>query len=51
VDDACSIAVETIERELNAGAPLSRVLLVAFDAHVADAFACALSRIVHRIGE
>lgn len=51
VDDACSIAVETIERGLNAGAPLSKVLLVAFDAHVADAFARALSRIVRRISE
>lgn len=43
VEEACSIAVETIERKLRAGADLSEVLLVAFEAHVAEAFSRALS--------
>jgi O-acetyl-ADP-ribose deacetylase (regulator of RNase III) len=44
LEEACSIAVETIERQLKSGASLSRVLLVAFDAHLAEAFTQAVSR-------
>jgi O-acetyl-ADP-ribose deacetylase (regulator of RNase III) len=43
VEEACSIAVDTIERELQHGTSLSEVLLVAFETHVAEALSHALS--------
>ena len=43
LEEACAIAVDTIERELGSGAPLSEVLLVAFEAHVAEALSHAVS--------
>lgn len=44
VDEACAIAVNTIERTLTSGASVRDVLLVAFEEHVAEAFSRALSR-------
>jgi len=43
LEEACSIAVDTIERKLKSGASLSDVLLVAFEGHVAEAFSYAVS--------
>jgi O-acetyl-ADP-ribose deacetylase (regulator of RNase III) len=45
LEEACSIAVDTIERRLKAGGSLNEVLLVAFEAHVAEAFSNALGRL------
>jgi O-acetyl-ADP-ribose deacetylase (regulator of RNase III) len=45
VEDACSIAVDTIERGLKAHPVLSTVFLVAFESHIEEAFARALSKL------
>jgi O-acetyl-ADP-ribose deacetylase len=44
--EACSIAVETVTRRLESDARLRKVLLVAFEAHVAKGLSDALSRVV-----
>lgn len=43
VDEACSIAVGTISRILLASKDFDKVILVAFDSHLADAFERAVS--------
>src|SRR5262245_5107450 len=43
LEEACSIAVDTVTRSLESDARLSEVLLVAFEAHVAGALSHALS--------
>ena len=45
LEDACSIASETVTRGLESDTRLSKVLLVAFEAHVANALSQALSRV------
>lgn len=44
LEEACSIAIDTIEHELKSGASLAEVLLVAFEVHVAEALSRALAR-------
>jgi O-acetyl-ADP-ribose deacetylase (regulator of RNase III) len=50
VEEACSIAVQTIHRSLKTGASSNKVLLVAFESHMAEAFRPAMSRINHVAG-
>ena len=41
--EACSIAVRTIDRALKSDVDLDKVVLVAFESHIADAFADAIA--------
>jgi O-acetyl-ADP-ribose deacetylase (regulator of RNase III) len=45
LEAACSIAVESIGRKLESGSTLHTVFLVAFEPHVAEAFARAVSEL------